>query len=95
LASELIEREGKAMSDEMNDPEMSYRRGFQQGAVTVFETIEHLLSVQERSILYGWLRRDVAQWRKDAMRGKAGREHGEVTSACLPPVERLRELRST
>jgi len=82
------------MSDEMNDPEMSFRRGFEQGAFAVFETIEYLLSVQERSVLYGWLRHDVAKWRKDAIRGKAGRENGEVTSACLPPVERLRELRS-
>jgi hypothetical protein len=82
------------MSDEMNDPEMSFRRGFQQGAFAVFETIEHLLSVRERAIMYGWLQHDLAKWRKDAMRGKAGREDGKVTSACLPPVERLRELRS-
>ncbi|MDE1973801.1 MAG: hypothetical protein KGI48_11505 [Hyphomicrobiales bacterium] len=82
------------MADEMNDPEMSYRRGFAQGAFAVFETIEHALPVRERSIMYGWLQGEVAKWRKEALRGKAGREDGKVTRACLPPIERLRELRA-
>ncbi|HUZ32804.1 MAG TPA: hypothetical protein VMV19_11990 [Xanthobacteraceae bacterium] len=82
------------MADEMNDPEMSYRRGFAQGAFAIFETIEHLLPVRERSIMYAWLSGEVAKWRKEAMRGRAGREDGKVTSACHPPIERLRQLRA-
>jgi hypothetical protein len=82
------------MPKEMNDPEMSYRRGFQQGAFAVFDMIEHLLPAREQAILYDWVNRDLHKWRLDAMRGKVGREAGEVTSACLPPVSRLRELRA-
>jgi hypothetical protein len=82
------------MADEMDDPEMSYRRGYEQGAFAIFETIEHALPVRERSIMYGWLRGEVAKWRKEAMRGTAGREAGKVTAACHPPIERLRQLRA-
>ncbi len=77
------------MADEINDPEMSFRRGFQQGAYELFATIEGLLPERERALVRGWVNEDLIEWRIKAMQGQNGRVNGRITAACLPPVGRL------
>ena len=77
------------MADEMNDPEMSFRRGFQQGAYTLFAAIEEILPERERALVRGWVNDDLIKWRIEATQGKNGRVNGQVTTAAVPPVGRM------
>jgi hypothetical protein len=47
------------MADEMHDPEMSYRRGYHQSALRLFDAIKHCLPVGQRSIVHAWIAEDV------------------------------------
>jgi hypothetical protein len=73
-------------SDEFNDPEQSFRRGYVQGACAVFDVVEKELSLAQRSYFQQWLR-DLRQWRTDNMRGKTGRKKIApfITADIAPP----------
>ena len=77
------------MADEMHDPEMSYRRGYHQGAQQVFDAINHYLPVQQSSIVRTWIAEDVCKWRVAALKGESKRDHDGSTVMCKPPTKRL------
>src|SRR5262249_21560473 len=54
---------------EDNEPKMSFRRGYQQGAIDIFLAIERGLDPATREILQAWIEKDVSMWRVKAMRG--------------------------
>ena len=55
--------------NERNDPEMSYRRGYQDGAVETFHAVERFLDPAVREIVSAWIEQDVYGWRLKAMLG--------------------------
>src|SRR5262245_8428217 len=54
---------------EHDEPEMSFRRGYQQGAIEVFFAIERFLDPATREVLQAWIEKDVYIWRVKAMLG--------------------------
>jgi hypothetical protein len=61
------------------DPEMSYRRGYEHGAIETFQSVERFLDPATRQALRAWIEKDVYAWRMSAM-------------LSYPPVWRLRML---
>jgi hypothetical protein len=55
--------------NERNDPQMSYRRGYQDGAVETFHAVERFLDPAVREIVSAWIKQDVNGWRLKAMLG--------------------------
>jgi hypothetical protein len=53
--------------DEHDEPEMSFRRGYQQGAIELFYAIERSLDPATREVLQAWIEKDVYIWRVKAM----------------------------
>ena len=49
------------------EPEMSFRHGYQQGAIDVFYAIERFLDPTTREVLKAWIEKDVSIWRVKAM----------------------------
>jgi hypothetical protein len=47
------------------DLEMSYRRGYHDGAWELFQSIRHLLSMTERERTLAWIQQDIRHWRVD------------------------------
>jgi hypothetical protein len=85
------------MSDdmkEMHDPEMSYRRGYQQGAHEVFEVVRRRLSASESAIIDEWINSDLLQWRLAAISGESRRDGTRITDDCAPPIKRLSQIRA-
>lgn len=80
------------MPDEMHDPEMSYRRGYQQGAQKVLDAIKHCLPVRQSSIVHAWIAEDLHKWRLANLRGENKREHDGSVVMCQPPIERLSKI---
>ena len=80
------------MADEMHDPEMSYRRGYQQGAWAVLNAIKHGLPVGQNSIVHAWLTEDVQKWRLAGLSGESKRNHDGSIVMCQPPTERLSKI---
>jgi hypothetical protein len=80
------------MTDEMHDSEMSYRRGYHQGAQKVLDAIKHCLPMRQRSIVHAWIAEDVCKWRVAALKGESKREHDGSTVMCQPPIERLSSI---
>ena len=54
---------------ENGEPEMSFRRGYQQGAIDIFLAIERCLDPITREVLQAWIEKDVSMWRAKAMLG--------------------------
>ena len=54
---------------EDDEPEMSFRRGYQQGAIDIFLAIERFLDPATREVLQAWIEKDVSMWRAKAMLG--------------------------
>src|SRR5262249_10435978 len=54
---------------ENEEPEMSFRNGYQQGAIEVFCAIERFLDPATREVLQAWIEKDVSMWRAKAMLG--------------------------
>jgi hypothetical protein len=52
----------------VDDPEMSYRRGFEHGAVEMFRAVEQFLDPATREVLRAWIQ-DIHGWRYKAMLG--------------------------
>jgi hypothetical protein len=63
----LKEREVGMRGAENDEPEMSFRRGYQQGAIDVFYAIERFLDPATREVLKAWIEKDVSMWRVKAM----------------------------
>ena len=80
------------MQNEMHDPEMSYRRGYHQGAQQVLDAIKHCLHVQQRSIVHAWIAEDLLKWRVAGLKGESKRDHDGSTVMCKPPIERLSNI---
>jgi hypothetical protein len=62
-----------------DDPEMSFRRGYEHGAIETFQSVERFLDPVTRQVLRAWIEKDVYTWRTNAM-------------LSYPPVWRLRML---
>src|SRR5215467_4793890 len=54
---------------ELDQPEMSFRRGYQQGAIELFYAIERFLDPATREVVRAWIEKDVYIWRVKAMLG--------------------------
>jgi hypothetical protein len=67
--------------NEKSDPEMAYRRGYQDGALEMLRAVERFLDPATRNVAHDWIEHDVNGWRLKAMLG-------------LPPTWRLTELRA-
>ena len=55
---------------EHDDLEMSFRRGYQQGATEVIDAIERFLDPATREVVRAWIEKDVYTWRVKAMLGR-------------------------
>jgi hypothetical protein len=51
------------------DAGMSYRRGYQDGAVETFRAVERFLDLATREVVRTWIEQDVNGWRLKAMLG--------------------------
>jgi hypothetical protein len=67
--------------NEKNDPEMSYRRGYQDGALETLRAVERFLDPATRKLVQAWIEQDINGWRLKAMLGH-------------PPTWRLADLSS-
>ncbi len=65
----LKEMEVDMRGAENVEPEMSFRRGYQQGAIDVFCAIERFLDPATREVLQAWIEKDVFMWQVKAMLG--------------------------
>ena len=65
--------------NEKTDPEMAYRRGYQDGASEMLQAIERFLDPAAQRIVGRWIKQDINGWRLKAMLGR-------------PPTWRLNEL---
>jgi hypothetical protein len=65
----LKEMEVDMRGAEDNEPEMSFRRGYQQGVIDIFCAIERCLDPATREVLQAWIEKDVSMWRAKAMLG--------------------------
>ena len=77
---------------EMQDPEMSYRRGYQQGANDLFEAIRPWLQAAEAALVNDWINSDLLNWRLAAISGESRRDGDRITQACAPPTQRLGKI---
>jgi hypothetical protein len=76
-----------------DDPEISYRRGYEHGAWQLFEDIETLLPEAVRSEIRSWVYNEVhSKWRVPNLAGETGRRRGYIgpTVDIAPPRFRLR-----
>ena len=80
------------MQDETHDPEMSYRRGYHQGAQQVLDAIKHYLPVRQSSIVHAWIAEDLLKWRVAGLKGESKREPDGSTVMCKPPTKRLSNI---
>jgi len=65
--------------DEKTDPEMAYRRGYQDGASEMLRAVERVLDPATRDVIRAWIEQDINGWRLKAM-------------LAHPPTWRLNEL---
>jgi hypothetical protein len=65
--------------NERNDPEMAYRRGYQDGALEMLRAVERFLDPATREVVRSWIEHDINGWRLKAVLGH-------------PPTWRLTEL---
>jgi hypothetical protein len=74
--------------DENDDPEMCYRRGYQQGAYALYDAIAAYLPSDVRDQAQNWVNRELFSWRLKNMRGEQARYDG-ITADLAPPDIRL------
>src|SRR5262249_19048646 len=63
------EMEVDMLGAENDEPETSFRRGYQQGAIDIFLAIERCLDPTTREVLQAWIEKDVSMWRAKGMLG--------------------------
>ena len=51
------------------DPEMSFRRGFERGAIATFQSVQRFLDPGTREVLRVWIENDVYVWRSNSVLG--------------------------
>jgi len=56
-------------SIEKDDGEMSYRRGFEHGALETFHAVERFLDPAMREAVRAWIEQDIHGWRLKAILG--------------------------
>ena len=66
----LKEMEVDMRGAENDEPEMSFRRGYQQGAIELFYAIERFLDPATREVVRAWIEKDVYILRVKAMLGR-------------------------
>jgi hypothetical protein len=66
---DLRGREADMPLNEKNDPEMSYRRGYQDGAFEMLRAVERFLDPATRKVVRAWIEQDINGWRLKAMLG--------------------------
>ena len=49
------------------DPEMSFRRGYEHGAIETFQSIQRFLDPRTREVLRAWIEKDVYLWRTNSV----------------------------
>ena len=76
---------------ENDESEMSFRRGYQQGAIEVFYAIEWFLDPTTREVLQAWIEKDVFMWRK-AMLGHPPNWRLKMLAGPRPAGRRLDRL---
>jgi hypothetical protein len=67
--------------NEKSDPEMSYRRGYQDGALETLRAVDRFLDPAMQQVVRSWIEQDINGWRLKAMLGQ-------------PPTWRLAELKA-
>ena len=72
------------MSEDNDDPERSYRRGYTHGAWDVIEFVRNKISGAEQARLEAWFNNDAREWRLRACRGESKRQGGKITNDLLP-----------
>jgi hypothetical protein len=55
--------------NDRNDPEMSYRRGYQDGAFEMLRAVERFLDPATLEVVRRWVEQDINGWRLKAMLG--------------------------
>src|SRR4051794_6926160 len=66
-------REVFSKMSSFDDPEMSYRRGYEHGASQLFEEIAHLLPEAVARDIKGWIFHEIhTKWRLPNLTGKTG-----------------------
>jgi hypothetical protein len=88
----LKEMEVDMRGAENVEPEMSFRRDYQQGAIEVFYAIERFLDPATREVLQAWIEKDVFMWRVKAMLGHPPNWRLNVLTGPRParrPLDRL------
>ncbi len=61
--------DGDMPSIEKDDGEMSYRRGFEHGALETFHAVERFLDPAMREAVRAWIEQDIHGWRLKAILG--------------------------
>ena len=72
-------------NSEYDDPERSYRRGFQQGAYAVLEVVSPNLSSSLAKKLEDWVLKKLHRWRLKADVDEAERTRPITTKQAPPP----------
>ncbi len=54
---------------ETDDVEMSYRRGYEKGAIETFHAVVKALDPSIREVVRAWIEKDVCGWRVEATLG--------------------------
>jgi hypothetical protein len=75
------------MANEFDDPEMSYRRGYHQGAWAVFDLVDEYLPSSISAAVRAWIERDLHKWRLNSTRGESRRGGGRqpIAPNIIPP----------
>jgi len=77
---------------EDNEPEVSFRRGSQQGVIDMFCAIERCVDPATREVLRAWIEKDVFMWRVKAMLGHPPNWRLNMLAGSRPagrPLDRL------
>jgi|SRR5271168_1846885 len=72
-------------TDSFDDPEKSYRRGYEHGAWHLFEFVKSDLSSAKRAEALDWIQRDIRNWRVANLRGETARRNGFADVSIVPP----------
>ena len=79
------------MSEDTDDPERSYRRGYTHGGWDVMQALSALILPGEFQKLESWFHGPARQWRMEAYTGKSRRgPGGMITADLVSPRHSLR-----
>jgi hypothetical protein len=80
------------MDSQFDDPEQSYRRGYDHGVSDVLAAVRNRLSAQDSAALEEWYSDEVKEWRSDALQGLSNRAKwpDPFPAGVRPPRDKLR-----